>query len=113
MPPITPLNGHPLPLGATIYDKHTRFAIFSRHATRVWLMLFDHPDDDSPSLEFELDPQLNRSGDIWHVDLHGVGEGQLYLYRMHGPCKPELGMRFNAKRGLIDPYARALSGGFN
>ncbi len=113
MSPITPLGGRPLPLGATIYDGHTRFAIFSRHATRVWLMLFEKPDDDAPGLEFELDPQRNRTGDIWHIDLRGVGEGQLYLYRMHGPCKPELGLRFNANRGLIDPYARALSSGFN
>ena len=113
MPVIIAQPGHPLPLGATIHDRHVRFSVFSRHATRVWLMLFDHPDDDTPSLEFELDPLVNRTGDIWHIDLYGAGEGQLYLYRMDGPYKPEQGFYFNPNKGLIDPYARGLSRSFN
>ncbi|MFQ5577275.1 MAG: glycogen debranching protein GlgX [Anaerolineae bacterium] len=113
MTTITPGPGHPLPLGATIYNDHVRFAIFSRHATRVWLMLFDAPNADAPCREFELHPDLNRTGEIWHIDLRGIGEGQLYLYRMDGPYNPEEGHRFNPNKGLLDPYARALSGSFN
>ncbi len=110
---IMTMSGSPLPLGATIYDRHVRFSVFSRHATRVWLMLFNRPDDDTPVHEIELDPHRNRIGDIWHVDVYGVGEGQLYLYRMDGPRHPEQGHRFDPGAGLIDPYARALSGTFN
>lgn len=113
MKPITVSTGRPLPLGATIYDHCVRFAIFSRHATRVWLMLFDHPEDDTPTHEFALDPKLNRTGDIWHLDVTGIGEGQFYLYRMDGPFQPEFGHRFDPYKGLIDPYARALSHPFN
>jgi len=110
---IIAIPGSPLPMGATIHDRHVRFSVFSRHATRVWLMLFEHPDDDTPAHEIELDPHRNRIGDIWHVDVYGVGEGQLYLYRMDGPRQPENGQRFDPEVGLIDPYAHALSGTFN
>ena len=110
---ITTSPGHPLPLGATIYDDRVRFAIFSRHASRAWLMFFDRPDDDTPSHEFALDAKLNHTGDIWHIDVTGIGEGQLYLYRLDGPFQPEFGHRFNPYKGLIDPYARALSHPFN
>ena len=113
MTTITASVGHPLPLGATIYDAHVRFSIFSRHAEQVWLMLFDKPEDATPSHQFVLDPAHNRTGDIWHIDVAGIGEGQLYLYRIQGAYQPELGHRFNSARGLIDPYARALTGPFN
>jgi glycogen operon protein len=113
MTDIIPSAGHPLPLGITIYDTHVRFSIFSRHASQVWLMLFDHPTAATPSHEFTLDPLLNRTGDIWHIDLAGVQEGQLYLYRMDGPYEPLLGNRYNPNRGLLDPYARALTHSFN
>lgn len=113
MKQITALAGRPLPLGATIYDHHVRFAVFSRHATRVWLMLFDNPADNEPSYEIELDSDLNRTGEIWHIDVYGAKQGQLYLYRMDGPYQPILGKRFNPYRGLLDPYARALTHTFN
>ncbi len=113
MTEIISVPGSPLPLGATIHDRHVRFSIFSRNATRVWLMLFNHYDDDMPARELEFDPVLNRTGDIWHMDVYGVGEGQLYLYRMDGPNNPERGHRFDPGIGLIDPYARALTGTFD
>ncbi|HXV42620.1 MAG TPA: glycogen debranching enzyme, partial [Anaerolineae bacterium] len=108
---IHPAPGQPMPLGATVTGNGTNFAIFSRHATRVWLMLFDQPADDAPSHEFELDPIANRTGDIWHIHLPGVQHGQLYLYRMDGPYEPEQGHRFNRHKPLLDPYAKALTGG--
>ncbi len=104
--------GRPVPLGATVSGDGVNFAIFSRHATRVWLMLFARPTDGRPAYEFELDPDTHRTGDIWHVHLSGVEHGDLYLYRMDGPYQPEAGHRFNRFKPLLDPYARALTGGF-
>ncbi|MCQ3980605.1 MAG: glycogen debranching enzyme, partial [Anaerolineae bacterium] len=68
--------GHPLPLGATVTADGANFAIFSRHAKRVWLMLFDQPTAAAPSHEFELDSRNHRTGDIWHIHLSGVQHGQ-------------------------------------
>jgi glycogen operon protein len=110
--PFEATPGRPMPLGATVTDTGTNFAIFSRHATRVWLMLFARPADGAPSHEFELDPAIHRTGDIWHIHLAGVQHGDLYLYRLDGPYEPEEGHRFNRHKPLLDPYARALSGGF-
>lgn len=104
--------GKPLPLGATPTATGVNFAIFSRHATTVWLHLFDQPQAGAPSHTFELDPIANRTGDIWHIHLAGVGHGQLYLYRMDGPYRPAEGHRFNKHKPLLDPYARAVTGGF-
>ena len=84
MTSITALPGRPLPLGPTIHEHGVRFSIFSRHAKRVWLMLFKHPQDEVPSQEFALAPDINRSGDIWHIDLIGIGEGQLVDPRIVG-----------------------------
>ncbi len=75
-------------------------------------MLFKEPTDGIPSYEFVLDPITNRTGDIWHIHLSGVQHGDLYLYRMDGPYQPKQGHRFNRYKPLLDPYARALSGGF-
>jgi len=101
-----------MPFGATITDTGTNFAIFSRHATKVWLLLFDQSTDSTPSHTFELNSVTNRTGDIWHIHLSGVRHGQLYLYQMDGPYQPEEGHRFNRHKGLLDPYAKAVTGDF-
>jgi len=106
------LAGTPLPLGAFIKKGVARFALFSRHATNVWLLLFDHPEDAQPVESFWLNPKSHRTGDIWHIELEGIPEGQLYAYRVHGPYDPANGHRFNRNKLLIDPYARALTGNF-
>lgn len=107
--PIESTPGRPFPLGATVTETGTNFAIFSRNATRVWLMLFDEAMAGTPSHEFPLDPVTNRTGDTWHIHLPEVGHGQLYLYRMDGPYRPDQGQRFNRYKPLLDPYARALT----
>jgi glycogen operon protein len=104
--------GKPTPLGPTVNATGTNFAIFSRHATRVWLHLFDQPTADVPTHTFALEPTTHRSGDIWHIHLSNVGHGQRYLYRMDGPYDLEQGHRFNRYKPLLDPYARAITGGF-
>ncbi len=109
---IQPAPGQPMPLGATVTETGINFTIFSRHATCVWLHLFDTPTSGSPTHSFELKPATHRTGDIWHIHLPQVKHGQLYLYQMDGPYQPKDGHRFNKYKPLLDPYAKALTGGF-
>ena len=103
-------RGRPLPLGATVLEGSTQFALFSRHATAVTLLLYEDAEAGRPSAEIRLDRNQHRSGDIWHVLVAGVGPGWAYLYRVDGPSAPRLGHRFDAQRPLFDPYAKALTG---
>jgi len=105
--------GHPLPLGASLTPAGCRFSVFSRHATAVRLLLFERADRLRPSVELKLDPALNRTGDIWHVEVEGLAAGQLYLWQVEGPHRPEEGHRFNPEKQLLDPYAKALTGNFS
>ena len=104
--------GKPLPLGATILPTGTQFALFSRYATAVSLLLYDNEPDAEPRIELRLDPSRNRTGDVWHIAVEGVGEGQLYLFRVDGPSEPERGHRFDKRIPLLDPYAKATTGAF-
>ena len=99
--------GHPYPLGAVWDGAGVNFALFSEHATGVELCLFDHPASRAP---VERVAVRERTDLVWHGYLPGIGPGQLYGYRVHGPYQPERGLRFNPAKLLIDPYARALAG---
>ncbi len=81
-------KGVPLPLGTHELQEGTNFALFSRHAQRVRLELFDQPTDATPSRVIDLDPARNRTGDVWHVWVEGIRHGQLYAYRVDGPYEP-------------------------
>ena len=107
---VTP--GKPQPLGASADATGVQFAVFSRHATSVTLCLFDEARQALPSREIGLDPGVHRTGDVWHAHVEGTGAGQLYLLRVDGPWEPTRGHRFNRNLFLVDPYARALTGGF-
>ncbi|MFH0880602.1 MAG: glycogen debranching enzyme, partial [Lentisphaerota bacterium] len=100
----------PVPYGAHIAEPGVHFTIFSRHATRVWLMLFDAADAAKPIHEYELSPHRDRIGDIWHVHVAEAREGQFYLYRMDGCTPPGVTNLFNPEQWLLDPYALAVSG---
>ena len=100
------------PDGANIDGGGVHFSIFSRHAKKIWLVLFDAADDAKPSVQIELDPKENRTGDIWHAWIEGIGEGQLYLWKMDGPYDPDKGHRYDADTYLLDPYAKALTGDY-
>ena len=102
-------TGFPLPLGPHSRTGGTNFALFSRHATRIWLELYDAPDAAVPRHRFALDAEAHRTGDIWHIWVEGVGEAQLYGYRADGPYAPEKGHRFNPHKLLLDPYASAIT----
>ncbi|QJW94646.1 glycogen debranching protein GlgX [Frigoriglobus tundricola] len=101
--------GSPLPLGTQETRGGVNFALFGRDATRVRLELFDHPEDAAPAQQIDLDPARNRTGDIWHVWVEGIGTGQLYAYRVDGPYRPSDGHRFNFNRLLLDPCATAIT----
>ncbi|HEY9784576.1 MAG TPA: glycogen debranching protein GlgX [Candidatus Obscuribacterales bacterium] len=99
------LPGKPYPLGASWDGLGVNFAVFSEHATRVELCLFDSPEDTHESLRIEM-PEYNNQ--IWHVYLKDIQPGQVYGYRFHGPYEPDQGLRFNPNKIVIDPYAKSI-----
>src|SRR5439155_3299010 len=92
-PVLTTSRGHCIPFGATPRPGGINFAVFSRHAQRVDLVLFEEGREE-PVAEFPLDAATNRTGDVWHVFVHGLRSGALYGYRVHGPYAPKAGHRF-------------------
>lgn len=104
--------GNPLPLGAHVTENGTQFSVFSRHALSVVLILFQDPGRESEYREIELDPHLNKTGDIWHIWVQGIGHRQLYGYRIDGPYEPSQGHRFNRNKLLVDPQTRAVTDNF-
>jgi len=96
------------PLGATVCDTGVNFSVFSRNATGVDLLFFDHEDDQRPARTIQIHPWGGRSYYYWHVFVPGIRAGQLYGYRMHGTFDPERGMRFDSGKVLLDPYGRGV-----
>jgi isoamylase len=96
--------GEPFPLGPTWDGEGTNFSLFSEHAERVEICLFD-ADDNETRVALE-----ERTAFNWHGYLRGVGPGQRYAYRAYGSYAPEFGHRFNPAKLLIDPYAKAIEG---
>ncbi len=94
--------GAPYPLGATWDGVGVNFALFSEHATRVELCLFDSPGAERESLTIPLTEHTDM---VWHGYLPDVRPGQLYGYRVHGPYEPDNGHRFNPNKIVLDPYA--------
>src|SRR2546425_1779075 len=99
------IPGHPYPLGATWDGAGVNFALFSEHATRVELCLFDSADSTRESRRIPLPEQTHQ---VWHVYLSDVVPNQLYGYRVYGPYDPGSGHRFNYHKVLLDPYAKAI-----
>ena len=95
--------GAPRPLGAHWDGKGTNFSVFSEVATRVEVCLFD-----GQSIRHVDLPE--RTDYCWHAYLPGVGPGQAYGFRVHGPWDPAAGHRCNPAKVLLDPYARAIKG---
>jgi isoamylase len=96
--------GRPYPLGATWDGEGTNFSLFSEHASRAELCLFDDAGNEE-RVELRERTALN-----WHGYVPGVGPGQRYAYRVHGPWAPQEGHRFNPSKLLLDPYAKAIEG---
>ncbi len=96
--------GKPYPLGAQWDGTGTNFALFSEHADAVELCVFDA---DGHETRVELS---EPTAFIWHGYLPGIGPGQRYGYRVHGPYEPAMGHRFNPAKLLVDPYAKSIEG---
>jgi glycogen operon protein len=101
-------RGRSLPLGATAMADGINFAILSRHATAVWLVLYPREAEAAPQ-EIRLDPVRNRTGNHWHVQVKGLKMPFRYGWRMDGPKVP--GSRFDPSKVLLDPASTALSEG--
>jgi glycogen operon protein len=102
-------TGKALPLGASLVHGGVNFALFSRNATAVTLIVFESADKDSPRIEIPLDKKMHKTGNIWHCFIRGLQAGTCYLYRADGQYLPEKGQRFNPHKTLVDPYAKALT----
>ena len=96
--------GTPFPLGATYDGTGTNFSLFSEVAESVELCLFDD-DDNEERLTLPEQTAL-----IHHGYLQGIGPGQRYGFRVHGPWEPQAGLRCNSDKLVIDPYAKAVEG---
>ncbi|WP_082530365.1 glycogen debranching protein GlgX [Aeromicrobium sp. Root344] len=101
---VQPWPGRSYPLGATFDGTGTNFALFSEAAEFVELCLFDEDGTETRVRLEEVD------GFVHHGFLLGVGPGQRYGYRVHGPYDPASGLRCNPHKLLIDPYAKAIGG---
>ncbi|MBL8796620.1 MAG: glycogen debranching protein GlgX [Planctomycetia bacterium] len=97
--------GRPYPLGATWDGAGVNFALFSEHATKVELCLFDAAEATGESLRIVMPEQTDQ---VWHAYLPDVQPEQLYGYRVHGPYDPAQGQRFNPNKVVLDPYAKAI-----
>jgi len=98
------LPGRPFPQGAHWDGEGTNFALYSEHAHGVTLCLFDALGVET---RYELE---ERTEYVWHGYLPGIGPGQRYGYRVHGPYNTSQGHRFNPHKLLVDPYAFAIDG---
>ncbi|MCI29264.1 isoamylase 2 chloroplastic-like, partial [Trifolium medium] len=92
-------------------DGFSNFAVFSRHAESVVLCLYDNDDDtgvEKPALEIDLDPYVNRSGDIWHISFESARNFVRYGYRFRGASEDNS----YAECVVLDPYARIVGDSF-
>jgi glycogen operon protein len=101
--------GTSAPLGATVSARGVNFSVFAKRASRVELLLFDSEQAAEPSRVITLDPLTHRTYHYWHALVPGVGAGQIYAFRAHGPNEPHQGLRFDGGKVLLDPYGRGVA----
>jgi len=106
------VEGSPSPLGACWHraSQSWNFALYSKHATEVTLLLYGDDDYCLPLYEIAHDYRVNKSGRVWHcrVPAARIPGARYYAYRVDGPREPENGFRFDPAKILLDPYARAV-----
>ena len=97
-------SGAPEPWGATLVEDGLNVAVFARHASRILFCLFDERGEKEVA-RFTL---LERTGDVHHGLIPGVGAGARYGLRAEGPFEPWQGHRYDPEKLLVDPYAKLL-----
>lgn len=103
MKSIRETPGESSPLGLFIQGEKANFALFSKHASKVFLGLFLQGVK-----ECQREFPMHRTGDIWHIGLENVPEGTLYAYKCFGPYNEHTGDLFNTNHWLTDPYTKIL-----
>ncbi len=98
--PFSTTAGKPQPFGVSYSDKITNFSIVCRHAKNVSLCFFNYSDALQPFYEVALDPDKNKTGDVWHLSIYGLDQEYLYKYRLD-----------NSPTFTLDPYAHLVSSG--
>ncbi len=101
--------GSAYPIGTTVDGLGVNFSLFSAHAEKVELCIFDEQGQQELT-RFSM-PLCEHN--LWHGYLKGAKAGLVYGYRVYGPYRPEFGHRFNHHKLLLDPYAKALTGRFS
>ena len=105
-------EGSVLPLGATwlASEQAYNFAIYSKNATSVSLLLYQEPDFTIPVKVYRFSFPTNKTSRVWHmlVPAEEIGEARYYAYKIDGPFNPMAGDRFNHSKVLLDPYARRI-----
>lgn len=98
--------------GATLHEDGVAISVYSRSASEMRLLLYDHVNDFDPVESISFNADGGRTGNVWTTFVRGIGAGQLYHLQVEGPSNLERGLLFNGKARLIDPYAKALAGDF-
>ena len=105
-------EGSPAPLGVSYVARANayNFALYSKHASGVVLLLYGAGDPVRPMLEHRFDPLHNKSGRVWHCRLPAavVDRARYYAYRVEGPYDLRAGHRFDGEKVLLDPYAKQV-----
>ncbi|HEY6079702.1 MAG TPA: glycogen debranching protein GlgX [Polyangiaceae bacterium] len=104
-----PEPGSPTPLGASVVPGGVNFSVYSKNASLIELLIFDAVDAAKPSRVIRLEPSRHRSYHYFHAFVPGLGPGAIYGYRAAGPFVPELGLRFDRDKLLLDPYGFAVA----
>ena len=102
-------KGSPFPLGAAAMADGVNFALFSRHAAAVSLVIYDDRQSRVPLRVIALDPSRHRERFIWHVFVEGLEPGVWFAWRVDGKSDRGTGDAFDARRDLLDPFARRVS----
>lgn len=103
-------SGKSYPLGATVTADGVNFAIYSKRADHLELLLFESADSPQPFATYKLTPEKNRTSNYWHIFLEGCKRDQVYAYRAYGDFEPENGLLFDSEKVLLDPYSRGVVG---
>ncbi|XP_021907693.1 isoamylase 2, chloroplastic [Carica papaya] len=102
--------GYPAPLGLSFSKNGSmNFAFFSRNSENVVLCLYDDSTAEKPAFELDLDPYINRTGDVWHASVGSAWNYVSYGYKCRGPALQGDGDNFPAERILLDPYAKVIA----